>query len=93
MIGKAKRAMIENGNEMIHFEEYDDKIDITSVVIPINKKYEKYKNLDIEDIEIKINKVDSIGVINKSDYYNCKEKDIKQDFSPCFLFCIKWLCC
>ena len=29
---------------------------------------------------------------SKVEYYNCKEKNIKQDFSPCFLFCQKWLC-
>ena len=47
-IGKAKRAMSKNGSEKIHFEEYDENIEITSVVIPINKTYYKYKKLDIE---------------------------------------------
>ena len=83
--------MLENGNEMIHFEEYDDKIDITSVVIPINKKYEKYKNLDIEgqnldieDVEVKINKVDFIGVINKSDYSYVIRKELVRIYDKFF---------
>ena len=53
-IGKAKKAMSKNGIERIHFEEYDENIDITSVVIPINSKYEKYKNLDIESQNLDI---------------------------------------
>ncbi len=47
-IGKAKRAMTKNGEENIHFDEYDDNIDITSVRIPINKKFVKYLNLSLE---------------------------------------------
>lgn len=38
-VGKAKRAMMKNGQEMIHYEEYDENIDITSVVMPINSAY------------------------------------------------------
>ena len=57
-IGKAKRAMIENGSEMFHFEEYDENIDITSVNIPINTKYIKYasklKYLNIERTNLDI---------------------------------------
>ena len=30
-----------------------------------------------------------LSVSKLFDYYNCKEKDIKQDFSHCFLFCLK----
>ncbi len=48
-IGKAYRAMAKNGNEKFHYEEYDENIDITSVVIPVNERYYKYTNLDIEN--------------------------------------------
>ena len=53
-IGKAKRAMEKNGIEMIHFKEYDENIDITSVVIPVNSKFLKYKNLGIKDQNLDI---------------------------------------
>ena len=57
-IGKAKRAMIENGSEIFHFEEYDENIDITLVNIPINTKYIKYasklKYLNIEKTNLDI---------------------------------------
>ena len=43
-VGKAKRAMAQNGSDSIHYEEYDDNIDITSVVIPINRRYLEYSN-------------------------------------------------
>lgn len=56
-VGKAKRAMVENGSDGIHYQEYDENIDITSVMIPISTKYlqysyramdlaTKYQNLD-----------------------------------------------
>ena len=70
-IGKAKRAMAENGQEKIHFEEYSDNIDITSVVVPINSKYLEFiskakktdnesLNLDIEsqNLDIESQKID-----------------------------------
>ncbi len=47
-IGKAKKAMSKNGSSNICFKEYDENIDITSVVIPINETYWKYAGLDIE---------------------------------------------
>ncbi len=47
-IGKAKKAMSKNGSSNICFKEYDENIDITSVVIPINETYSKYAGLDIE---------------------------------------------
>jgi len=57
-IGKAKRAMAENGQEKIHFEEYNDNIDITSVVVPINSKYlefvSKAKKIDNESLNLDI---------------------------------------
>lgn len=37
-VGKAKRAMSENGSDDIQYQEYDENVDITSVVIPISKK-------------------------------------------------------
>lgn len=44
-IGKAKKAMLQNGSDNIHYEEYDENIDITSVIIPISKSYSKYSNI------------------------------------------------
>lgn len=41
-VGKAKRAMAENGSDDIQYQEYDENVDITSVVIPISKKYLQY---------------------------------------------------
>lgn len=41
-VGKAKRAMTENGSDGIHYQEYDENIGITSVLIPISKKYLQY---------------------------------------------------
>ena len=41
-VGKAKRAMVENGSDGIHYQEYDENIDITSVMIPISTKYLQY---------------------------------------------------
>ena len=41
-VGKAKRAMAENGSDGIHYQEYDENIDITSVIIPISRKYLQY---------------------------------------------------
>lgn len=43
-VGKAKRAMVQNGSANIHYEEYDENVDITSVVIPISGKYLAYSN-------------------------------------------------
>ena len=78
-VGKAKRAMTENGSDGIHYQEYDENIDITSVLIPISKKYLQYsyraiglatkdQNLDFGGEWIKINSVDVIGIINRSTY-------------------------
>lgn len=61
--GKAKRTMVENGSDGIHYQEYDENIDITSVMIPISTKYLQYsykamdlatndQNLDFEDQNI-----------------------------------------
>ena len=41
-VGKAKRAMVENGSDGIRYQEYDENIDITSVMIPISRKYLRY---------------------------------------------------
>ncbi len=41
-VGKAKRAMAENGSDDIQYQEYDENVDITSVVIPVSKKYLQY---------------------------------------------------
>lgn len=41
-VGKAKRAMAENGSDDIQYQEYDENVDITSVVIPISRKYLQY---------------------------------------------------
>lgn len=48
-VGKAKRAMTENGSDGIHYQEYDENIDITSVLIPISKKFfdEYFKNRSV----------------------------------------------
>lgn len=37
-----KNAMAENGSDDIQYQEYDENVDITSVVIPISKKYLQY---------------------------------------------------
>ncbi len=62
-IGKAKRAMSKNGSEKIHFEEYDENIEITSVTIPVNSTFEKYRKLDIEagDLDIDSQNLDIQG--------------------------------
>lgn len=62
-IGKAKRAMLKNGSEKIHFEEYDENIEITSVTIPVNSTFEKYRKLDIEagDLDIDTQNLDIQG--------------------------------
>ena len=57
-VGKAKRAMIQNGSDEIHYEEYDENIDITSVAIPINERYLKYLNI-VKEKENKVQKLDS----------------------------------
>ncbi|MBQ7444649.1 MAG: putative DNA binding domain-containing protein [Clostridia bacterium] len=44
-IGKAKSAMAKNDNVTIHYKEYDDAIDITSVVIPISPTYVHYARM------------------------------------------------
>lgn len=41
-VGKAKRAMAENGSDDIQYQEYDENVDITSAVIPISKKFLQY---------------------------------------------------
>lgn len=43
-VGKAKRAMAQNGSDTIHHEQFDDNIDITSVVIPKNRRYLEYSD-------------------------------------------------
>lgn len=37
-----KRATAENGSDGIHYQEYDENMDITSIVIPISRKYLQY---------------------------------------------------
>ena len=96
-IGKAKRAMIENGSEMFHFDEYDENIDITSVTIPINEKFVKYAsklkylniertNLDIEsqNLDIKINSKDIIGIINESKFTPTIKKTLIKIYTKYF---------
>ena len=93
-VGKAKRAMVENGSDGIHYQEYDENIDITSVMIPISTKYLQYsyramdlatkdQNLDFEGERIKINRVDAIGIINRSTYSNSIRKTLTAIFD-CF---------
>ena len=38
-IGKAKRSLLDNGSPELHFEEFPEDVDITSVFIPISKEY------------------------------------------------------
>lgn len=65
------------GSDGIRYQEYDENIDITSVMIPISRKYLRYsykamdlaakdQNLDFGREKIKINSVDAIGIINRS---------------------------
>lgn len=50
-VGKAKRAMVQNGSASIHYEEYDENIDITSVVIPINRRYLEYSDKAMDGVQ------------------------------------------
>ena len=99
-VGKVKRAMAQNGNECIHYEEYDENIDITSVDIPISKRYLEYsskalekgskdQNLDIgKNEKIKINEADVPGLINRSAYSSSIKKTLlviyNSFFNECF---------
>ena len=115
--------MVENGSDGIHYQEYDENIDITSVMIPISTKYLQYsykamdlatndqnldfegqkttskdQNLDFEDQKttskdqnldfggerIKINRVDAIGIINRSTYSNSIRKTLTAIFDRFF---------
>ena len=93
-VGKAKRAMAENGSDGIRYQEYDENIDITSVMIPISRKYLRYsykamdlaakdQNLDFGREKTKINSVDAIGIINRSTYSNSIRKTLTAIFD-CF---------
>ena len=52
------QTTLKNGTETIYFKEYDENIDITSVVIPINSRFQKYKNLDIQDQNLDIGDIE-----------------------------------
>lgn len=52
------QATLKNRTETIYFKEYDENIDITSVVIPINSRFQKYKNLDIQDQNLDIGDIE-----------------------------------
>ena len=75
--------------------EYDENIDITSVMIPISRKYLRYsykamdlaakdQNLDFGREKIKINSVDAIGIINRSTYSNSIRKTLTAIFDRFF---------
>ena len=94
-VGKAKRTMVENESDGIHYQEYDENIDITSVMIPISTKYLQYsyramdlatkdQNLDFGGERIKINSVDAIGIINRSTYSNSIRKMLTAIFDRFF---------
>lgn len=94
-VGKAKRTMVENGSDGIHYQECDENIDITSVMIPISTKYLQYsyramnldtkdQNLDFDGERIKINSVDAIGIINRSTYSNSIRKTLTAIFDRFF---------
>ena len=54
-IGKAKKSLIENGSPGLHFEEFPEDVDITSVSVPINEEYlalEASLNIDGENLNI-----------------------------------------
>ena len=88
-------ASFENGSDGIHYQEYDENIDITSVMIPISTKYLQYsykamdlatndQNLDFGGERIKINSVDAIGIINRSTYSNSIRKTLTAIFDRFF---------
>lgn len=83
------------GSDGIRYQEYDENIDITSVMIPISRKYLRYsykamdlaakdQNLDFGMEKIKINSVDAIGIINRSTYSNSIRKTLAAIFERFF---------
>lgn len=83
------------GSDGIRYQEYDENIDITSVMILISRKYLRYsykamdlaakdQNLDFGREKIKINSVDAIGIINRSTYSNSVRKTLTAIFDRFF---------
>jgi predicted HTH transcriptional regulator len=46
-IGEAKKAMRSNGSPDIHYEEYDEQTEMTTVRIPINEEYVRLSRFDV----------------------------------------------
>ena len=78
-VGKAKRAMVQNGSDNIHYEDYDENIDITSVVIPINRKYLEYSNKAIGSFTKSANSKKPVSGTEKPDLdFDGKKLDIER---------------
>ena len=61
-IGKAKRSLLDNGSPELHFEEFPEDVDITSVSIPISKEClafegELYIGDEKMNIDVQINSI------------------------------------
>ena len=78
-VGKAKRAMVQNGSDNIHYEDYDENIDITSVVIPINRKYLEYSNKAMGSFTKSANSKKPVSGTEKPDLdFDDKKLDIER---------------
>lgn len=68
-IGEAKRAMEENGSPKIHYEEFEEDTNVTSVTIPVNQEYYKLKyGDDKEELLISSESRNVKDIINSSKY-------------------------
>lgn len=50
-VGEAKKACEESGSPKLYYKDFADNVDITSVVIPINKKYCELVGLNNDDLD------------------------------------------
>lgn len=64
-IGEAKKACEVNGSECIYYKLFDDNSNITSVVIPCNKKYCELTNQKMRTDDVKM-RTDDVKVITRN---------------------------
>lgn len=68
-IGEAKRAMEENGSPKLHYSEFDDETNVTSVTIPVNQEYYKLKYGESEEETLINQETRNIKeIVNASNY-------------------------
>ncbi len=69
-VGEAKKACLDNGNKMLYYKLFDEKVNITSVVIPSNDEYNRLmnksgetpsKNANVDDRKVKIQSAISLS--------------------------------